>query len=62
MRPAAHAVHVPDCSELDVEIDLAHSFTEIGPIHLIAAAIAELRCGAGGLAEGTVDAEANFDA
>jgi hypothetical protein len=39
----------------DVEVDLAHGFAEVGAVHLVAAAVAELRGGAGGLAEGAVE-------
>ena len=38
----------------DVEVDLAHGFAKIRAVHLIAAAVAELRRGVGGLAEGAV--------
>ena len=37
-----------------VERDLAHGLTNVSPVHLIAAAVAELRRGVGGLAEGAV--------
>ena len=36
--------------------DFAHGLAQVGPIHLIRAAVAELRGGVGGLAEGTVEA------
>ena len=44
----------------DVEVDLAHGFAEIGAVHLVAAAVAELRRGVGGLAEGAVEGGGEF--
>src|SRR5208282_5880881 len=40
----------------DVERDFAHGFAEVGSIHLIGAAVAELRGGVGGFAEWAVKA------
>src|SRR5580658_1337490 len=39
----------------DVELDFAHGFAQVGSIHLIGAAVAELRGGVGGLAERAVE-------
>ena len=40
---------------VEVEIDLAHGFAEVGAIHLVGAAVAELGRGVGGFAEGAVE-------
>ena len=44
----------------DVEVDLAHGLAEVGAVHLIAAAVAELGGGVGGLAEGAVEGGGEF--
>src|ERR1035438_7293621 len=52
----------PENSDLDhvgaflqVELDLAHGFAAVGGVHLVAAPVAELRRGFGGLAERPVE-------
>src|SRR5690242_15290512 len=39
-----------------VELDFTHGFAQVGGVHLVAAAVAELRGGVGSFAEGTVEA------
>ena len=39
----------------DVLLDLPHGFAEVGAVHLVAAAVAELRGGVGRLAERAVE-------
>lgn len=39
---------------VEVEVDFLQGFTAVGRIHLIAPAVAEVRCRIGSVAEGTV--------
>jgi hypothetical protein len=45
---------------VEIEVDFAHGFAEVGAIHLIGAAVAELGRGVGGFAEGAVESRGKF--
>src|SRR5580658_859820 len=45
---------------VEVEVDFAHGFAEVGAVHLVGFAVAELGGGVGGFAEGTVKGRCDF--